>query len=231
MVIKMTKLILIRHGQSIWNKENRFTGWTDVELSEQGIEEAKQAGQLLKKHNINFDIAYTSILKRAEYTLDYILQTTKKEVPIHKSWMLNERHYGALQGMNKDIAKKEFGEEQVHLYRRSATVRPPALDKNDERYPGNDKKYKDLKETELPLTENLNDVQKRVIKYYQENIKKDLKNEKDVLIVAHGNTIRAFMKFFENISDREIMNIEITTGKPYIYELDNDLKIIQKYTL
>jgi len=231
MVIKMTKLILIRHGQSIWNKENRFTGWTDVELSEQGIEEAKQAGQLLKKHNINFDIAYTSILKRAEYTLDYILQTTKKEVPIHKSWMLNERHYGALQGMNKDIAKKEFGEEQVHLYRRSATVRPPALDKNDERYPGNDKKYKDLKETELPLTENLNDVQKRVIKYYQENIKKDLKNKKDVLIVAHGNTIRAFMKFFENISDREIMNIEITTGKPYIYELDNDLKIIQKYTL
>jgi len=230
-VIKMTKLILIRHGQSIWNKENRFTGWTDVELSEQGIEEAKQAGQLLKKHNINFDIAYTSILKRAEHTLDYILQTTKKEVPIHKSWMLNERHYGALQGMNKDIAKKEFGEEQVHLYRRSATVRPPALGKNDERYPGNDKKYKDLKETELPLTENLNDVQKRVIKYYQENIKKDLKNEKDVLIVAHGNTIRAFMKFFENISDREIMNIEITTGKPYIYELDNDLKIIQKYTL
>lgn len=225
------KLILIRHGQSVWNKENKFTGWSDVPLSSLGVDEAKRAGYLLLDNNINFDVAYTSVLERAISTLDYILEVMDRNVPVYKSWMLNERHYGALQGLNKDDTRKKYGEEQVHIWRRSATVRPPALDKNDPRYPGNDLKYKDLDLSFLPLSENLNDVIIRVIKYYELEIKPNLLDGKDVLIVVHGNTIRAFMKYFENISDSDIMNIEIETGKPYIYELDRNLKIIKKYSL
>ncbi len=224
-------LILIRHGESIWNYENKFTGWTDVDLTEKGIKEAKNAGKLLKENSINFDIAYTSVLKRAIKTLDLILKETKKDIPVYKNWMLNERHYGALQGLNKDETRKKYGEEQVHLWRRSAIVKPPALTKDDIRYPGKDEKYKNLTEEELPLTENLNDVIKRVIKYYDKEIKPKLKENKDILIVAHGNTIRAFIKYFENIKDEDIMNLEIATGKPYIYELDKNLKIIKKYNL
>ena len=196
----MIKLVLVRHGQSIWNLENRFTGWTDVELSEKGIEEAKEAGKLLKKNNYSFDVAYTSTLKRANDTLNYILKELDEEdIKINYSWKLNERHYGALQGLNKDETKEKYGEEQVHLWRRSASVRPPKLSKSDERYPGNDPKYKDLK-----------------------------KNKK-IIIVAHGNSLRGLIKYLDNLSDDEIMGVEIATGKPICYELDDNLKPLKHY--
>ncbi|MBR1386543.1 MAG: 2,3-diphosphoglycerate-dependent phosphoglycerate mutase [Bacilli bacterium] len=228
----MIKLVLVRHGQSMWNLENRFTGWTDVELSEKGITEAKEAGIVLKEKGFTFDISYTSVLKRANDTLKYILQELgESDIEIKKSWRLNERHYGALQGLNKDEARRKFGEEQVRLWRRSSDVRPPALTKDDERYPGNDIKYKDLSESELPLTENLIDTVKRVIPYYESDIKKDLLLSKKVIVVAHGNSLRALMKYLDNISDEEIVNLEIETGNPICYELDDDLKPIRHYYL
>ena len=169
----MIKLILVRHGQSIWNLENRFTGWTDVELSEQGIKEAKEAGIALKEQGFTFDVAYTSFLKRANDTLKYILEELDEEnIPVKYSWRLNERHYGALQGLNKDDTRKKYGDEQVHIWRRSANVRPPELEITDERYPGNDPKYKDLDKSEIPTTENLTDTIKRVIDYWNTDIKK-----------------------------------------------------------
>ena len=226
----MIKLVLVRHGQSIWNLENRFTGWTDVELSEKGIEEAKEAGKLLKKNNYSFNVAYTSTLKRANDTLNYILKELDEEdIKINYSWKLNERHYGALQGLNKDETKEKYGEEQVHLWRRSASVRPPKLSKSDERYPGNDPKYKDLSEDELPQTENLQDTIKRVVEYWKSDIVKDLKKNKKIIIVAHGNSLRGLIKYLDNLSDDEIMGVEIATGKPICYELDDDLKPIKHY--
>ena len=226
----MIKLVLVRHGQSIWNLENKFTGWTDVELSKKGIEEAREAGKLLKNKGYSFDIAYTSFLKRANDTLKYILEELKEEnIPIYYSWKLNERHYGALQGLNKDETKKKYGEEQVHLWRRSATVRPPELDKNDPRYPGNDIKYKDLSDSELPKTENLLDTVKRVVEYFESNIKTELLNKKKVIIVAHGNSLRGLMKYLDNLTDEEVMSLEIETGKPICYELDDNLKPIRHY--
>ena len=228
----MIKLILVRHGQSIWNLENRFTGWTDVALSEQGIKEAKDAGIILKNKGFSFDVAYTSVLKRAEDTLYYILKELDEEnILIKRSWRLNERHYGALQGLNKDETRKKYGEKQVQLWRRSSDVRPPSLDQSDERYPGNDNKYKDLTANELPKTENLLDTIDRVIKYWESDIKKDLLNEKKVIIVAHGNSIRALMKYLDNISDKDIMELEIETGNPICYELDDSLKPIRHYYL
>ena len=228
----MIKLVLVRHGQSMWNLENRFTGWTDVELSEKGITEAKEAGIVLKEKGFTFDISYTSVLKRANDTLKYILQELgESDIEIKKSWRLNERHYGALQGLNKDEARRKFGEEQVRLWRRSSDVRPPMLTKDDERYPGNDPKYKDLMENELPLTENLIDTINRVIPYYESDIKKDLLLSKKVIVVAHGNSLRALMKYLDNISDEEIVNLEIETGNPICYELDDDLKPIRHYYL
>ena len=226
----MIKLVLVRHGQSIWNLENRFTGWTDVELSEKGIEEAKEAGKLLKKNNYSFDVAYTSTLKRANDTLNYILKELDEEdIKINYSWKLNERHYGALQGLNKDETKEKYGEEQVHLWRRSASVRPPKLSKSDERYPGNDPKYKDLSEDELPQTENLQDTIKRVVEYWKSDIVKDLKKNKKIIIVAHGNSLRGLIKYLDNLSDDEIMSVEIATGKPICYELDDNLKPLKHY--
>lgn len=226
----MIKLVLVRHGQSIWNLENRFTGWTDVELSEKGIEEAKEAGKLLKKNNYSFDVAYTSCLKRANDTLNYILKELDEEdIKINYSWKLNERHYGALQGLNKDETKEKYGEEQVHLWRRSASVRPPKLSKSDERYPGNDPKYKDLSEDELPQTENLQDTIKRVVEYWKSDIVKDLKKNKKIIIVAHGNSLRGLIKYLDNLSDDEIMGVEIATGKPICYELDDNLKPLKHY--
>ena len=226
----MIKLVLVRHGQSIWNLENRFTGWTDVELSEKGIEEAKEAGKLLKKNNYSFDVAYTSTLKRANDTLNYILKELDEEdIKINYSWKLNERHYGALQGLNKDETKEKYGEEQVHLWRRSASVRPPKLSKSDERYPGNDPKYKDLSEDELPQTENLQDTIKRVVEYWKSDIVKDLKKNKKIIIVAHGNSLRGLIKYLDNLSDDEIMGVEIATGKPICYELDDNLKPLKHY--
>ncbi len=227
----MIKLVLVRHGQSIWNLENRFTGWTDVGLSEQGIKEAKEAGQVLKELGYTFDVAYTSYLKRANDTLTYILEELDENIPIKYSWRLNERHYGALQGLNKDDTRKKYGEEQVRLWRRSADVRPPALEITDKRYPGNDPKYKDLAKEDIPTTENLIDTVERVIKYWNSDIKKDLLENKKVIIVAHGNSLRGLIKYLDNMSDEEIMQLEIETGNPICYELDENLKPIKHYYL
>lgn len=226
------KLVLVRHGQSIWNLENRFTGWTDVELSNNGVKEAKEAGKLLKENNFTFDVAYTSVLKRANETLNIILKELGEEnIPIYCSWKLNERHYGALQGLNKDDTRKKYGDNQVKIWRRSASVKPPLLDEEDDRYPGLDSKYKNLKKSELPLGECLLDTLKRVIDYYESEIKMSLLDKKNVIVSAHGNSLRSLIKYLEKISDDDIMNVEIPTGKPYVYELDDNLNIINKYYL
>lgn len=228
----MIKLTLVRHGESIWNKENRFTGWTDVDLTKQGINEAINAGKVLKENNFTFDIAYTSLLIRAQNTLKYILMELNEEnIPIYETYKLNERHYGALQGLNKDETRKKYGEEQVRLWRRSTDALPPALTMDDPRYPGNDAKYKDIKLKYLPLTENLNDTIKRTVEYYNEEIKNKLLKGKKVIIVAHGNSLRALVKYLDNVSDEEIMNIEIPTGIPLIYEFDGNLNVIRHYYL
>ena len=228
----MIKLVLVRHGQSMWNLENRFTGWTDVELSEQGIKEAKEAGKVLKEKGFGFDVAYTSVLKRANDTLGYILEELgEQDIPVKKSWRLNERHYGALQGLNKDETKEKYGEKQVLLWRRSTDVRPPELSKDDERYPGNDPKYSDLKENELPTTENLIDTIKRVMEYWNSDIKKDLETGKRVIIAAHGNSLRGLIKYLDNMTDEEIIKLELQTGNPICYELDDNLKPIRHYYL
>ena len=228
----MIKFVLVRHGQSIWNLENRFTGWTDVPLSEKGVKEAQEAGMVLKEKGFTFDLAFTSVLKRAEDTLDYILKEMDlSDIEIRHSWRLNERHYGALQGLNKDDTKKKYGEEQVKLWRRSADVRPPALTKEDERYPGHDPKYKDLTEEELPTTENLIDTIHRVITYWNTDIKQELEQGKQVIIVAHGNSLRGLMKYLDHMSDEEVMNLEIETGNPICYELNDDLTPIRHYYL
>lgn len=226
----MIKLVIVRHGQSIWNLENKFTGWTDVDLSENGIKEAKEAGKILKSKNYKFDIAYTSLLKRAQDTLKYILEELDEtNIEIKESYKLNERYYGALQGLNKDETRKKYGDEQVKLWRRSMFIKPPALSLDDERYPGNDIKYKDLNKEELPTTENLQDTINRVIDYWNSDIKKDLLNNKSVIIVAHGNSLRGLIKYLDNVSDEEIMNIELPTGKPICYELDENLIPIRHY--
>lgn len=228
----MIKLILVRHGQSVWNLENKFTEWTDVELSEKGIVEAKEAGKVLKEKGFNFDVAYTSFLKRANDTLSYILEEMgESDVLIKKTWRLNERHYGALQGLNKDETKKKYGEEQVLLWRRSVDVRPPELSVDDERYPLNDPKYKDLSIDELPKTENLIDTINRVMVYWDSDIKKDLLENKKVIIVAHGNSLRGLIKYLDNLTDEEIIKVEIETGNPICYELYDNLKPIRHYYL
>ena len=228
----MIKLVLVRHGQSVWNLENKFTGWTDVPLSEKGIEEAKEAGRILKEKDFHFDIAFTSVLKRAEDTLYYILKEMGEEdIEIKRSWKLNERHYGALQGLNKDETRAKYGAEQVLLWRRSTDVRPPELETTDERYPGNDPKYKDLTEKELPKTENLLDTIKRVLEYWNTDIKPEIEKGKRVIIAAHGNSLRGLIKYLDNISDEDIIKLELQTGNPICYELDNDLKPIRHYYL
>ena len=228
----MIKLVLVRHGQSMWNLENRFTGWTDVELSEQGIKEAKEAGKVLKEKGYGFDVAYTSVLKRANDTLEYILEELgEQDIPVKKSWRLNERHYGALQGLNKDETKEKYGEEQVLLWRRSTDVRPPALSKDDERYPGNDPKYIELTENELPTTENLIDTIDRVMVYWNSDIVKDLEAGKRVIIAAHGNSLRGLIKYLDNMTDEEVIKLELQTGNPICYELDDNLKPIKHYYL
>ena len=228
----MIKLVLVRHGQSMWNLENRFTGWTDVELSEQGIKEAKEAGKVLKEKGFSFDVAYTSVLKRANDTLKYILEELgEQDIPVKKSWRLNERHYGALQGLNKDETREKYGEEQVLLWRRSTDVRPPALSKDDERYPGNDSKYSELKEEELPTTENLIDTIERVMIYWNSDIVKDLKAGKKVIIAAHGNSLRGLIKYLDDMTDEEVIGLELQTGNPICYELDDNLRPIKHYYL
>jgi 2,3-bisphosphoglycerate-dependent phosphoglycerate mutase len=228
----MLKLVLLRHGQSTWNLENRFTGWTDVDLSEKGIEEAKQVGEVLKKEGYPFDVAFTSVLKRAIRTL-WIVQDEMDLmwIPVHISWKLNERHYGALQGLNKAEMAANYGEEQVLKWRRSYHIRPPALEKSDPRYPGNDPRYKHLNEKDIPLTECLRDTVNRFLPYWHEVIAPVIRSGKQVIISAHGNSIRALVKYLDSISDEDIVGLNIPTGVPLIYELDESLKPIKSYYL
>lgn len=228
----MIKLILVRHGESVWNMENKFTGWTDVELSKKGIKEAKEAARLLNKYHFKFDIAYTSFLKRASDTLDYILKGIEQtDIEIKRSYKLNERHYGALQGLDKEETALKYGKEQVHLWRRSVDVTPPLLDEDDERNAYFDPLYNGIDKSLIPRGENLNNTMKRVVEYYESDIKKDLLAKKSVIVVAHGNSLRALIKYIDSISDEEIVDLEIKTGKPICYELDDDLKPINSYYL
>jgi len=228
----MYKIVMVRHGESVWNKENRFTGWTDVDLSEKGIEEAKKGGRILKENGYVFDVAFTSVLKRAINTLHIILaEMDLLWIPEYKHSRLNERHYGALQGLNKAEMAEKYGEEQVKIWRRSYDVPPPPLTKDDPRYPGHDPRYKDLKEEEIPLCESLKDTVARVLPYWNEVIAPTIKEGKRVIIVAHGNSIRALVKYLDNISDQDIVEVNIPTGIPLVYELDENLKPINRYYL
>lgn len=228
----MKKLVLLRHGESIWNLENKFTGWTDVGLSPKGIEEAHEAAKWLKKENFTFDAAYTSVLARAIKTLWLVLEDMDLMwIPVHRSWRLNERHYGALQGLNKVEMVKRYGEEQVLIWRRSYDVPPAALTKDDPRFPGRDRRYKDLTTEELPLTECLKDTVNRFLPYWHETIVPAIKAGKRVLIAAHGNSLRALVKRLDNISDEAIVQLNIPTGIPLIYELDDNLKPLKHYYL
>ena len=225
-------LILLRHGQSIWNKENRFTGWTDVDLSEKGKGEAKKAGELLKKEGFVFDIAYTSVLKRAIRTLWTVMdEMNLMWIPVIRNWRLNERHYGALQGLNKAETAQKFGDDQVKIWRRSYDIQPPALDKTDERFPGKDPRYSDLDEKDIPLTECLKDTVERFVPYWENVIAPTVKSGKRVIIAAHGNSLRALVKYLDKISDDKIVELNIPTGIPLVYELDESLKPINNYYL
>ncbi|MFA5200454.1 MAG: 2,3-diphosphoglycerate-dependent phosphoglycerate mutase [Candidatus Omnitrophota bacterium] len=228
----MKKIVLLRHGESTWNKENRFTGWTDVDLSEKGMQEAKKAGELLKKEGFVFDLAYTSVLKRAIRTLWIALdEMDLMWIPVYNSWRLNERHYGALQGLNKAETAAKYGEEQVLIWRRSYDVPPMALEKKDPRYPGNDPRYKGLKAQELPLTECLKDTVARFVPYWLETIAPVVESGKKVIIAAHGNSLRALVKYLDNISEEKIVSLNIPTGIPLVYELEDNLKPIKSYYL
>ena len=228
----MMKLVLLRHGESIWNKENKFSGWTDVDLSKKGIAEAKKAGQILKRQGYSFDVAFTSVLKRAIRTLWIVLdEMDLMWLPVYRSWRLNEKHYGALQGQNKAETAAKFGEKQVLLWRRDYEVRPPALKRTDERYPGNDPQYKDLDEKELPLTESLRDTGNRFSPYWHEVLAPTIKSEKRLLISAHGNSLRALVKHLDQRSDDDILKLNIPTGIPLVYELNNNLKPLKSYYL
>ncbi len=228
----MMKLVLLRHGESIWNKENRFTGWTDVDLSEKGIAEARTAGGRLKQEGFVFDVAYTSVLKRAIRTLWITLdEMDLMWIPVHRSWRLNERHYGALQGLNKAETAEKYGEEQVLIWRRSYDVPPPALDSSDERFPGRDPRYRGLDQNELPLCESLKDTVARCLPYWHQEIAPAIQSGKRVLISAHGNSLRALVKYLDNISDDKIVGLNIPTGIPLVYELDSDLKPLRNYYL
>ena len=228
----MKKLVLLRHGESVWNKENRFTGWIDVDLSEKGLQEAKNAGEVLKKEGFTFDVAYTSVLKRAIRTLWITLDEMDLIwIPVYNSWRLNERHYGALQGLNKSETAAKYGQEQVLIWRRSYDIAPMALDKNDPRYPGHDVRYKDLTLKDLPLTECLKDTVARFLPYWHEVIAPVVRSGKRVIIAAHGNSLRALVKYLDNISDEKIVNLNIPTGMPLVYELDDNLKPIKNYYL
>ena len=221
------KLVLIRHGESAWNLENRFTGWKDVDLSPKGIEEAKAAGKILKEMNLVFDVAYTSYLKRAIKTLNIVLEEMDElYIPVYKSWRLNERHYGGLQGLNKAETAKKYGDEQVHIWRRSFDVAPPSIDKNSEYYPKSDRRYADLADSDIPLGESLKDTIARVLPYWHSDISKSLQEGKNVIVAAHGNSLRALIKYLLNISNEDILNLNLVTGKPMVFEIDKDLKVI-----
>ena len=228
----MHKLVVIRHGESVWNKENRFTGWKDVDLSEKGRVEAKAAGELLKAEGFEFDLAYTSVLKRAIRTLNIILdEMDLMWLPVIKNWRLNERHYGNLQGLNKSEMAEKFGEEQVHIWRRSYDIPPPPMEISDERNPRNDRRYADLSDEDIPLTECLKDTVARFLPYWENEIAPQIKAGKNIIIAAHGNSLRALVKHLDNIPDDEIVKLNIPTGIPLVYELDDNLKPIKSYYL
>ena len=228
----MVKLVLLRHGESLWNLENRFTGWTDVDLTLQGEQEARDAGQILMAEKYEFDIIHTSVLTRAIRTMEICLKEMDiSDVPIMYNWRLNERHYGALQGLNKAETAEKFGEEQVLTWRRSYDTPPPELDLDDERHPRFDERYKNMSAEDLPATECLKDTVERFLPYWHEQIVPDIKSRKKVLIVAHGNSLRALVKYLDNISDEEIVGLNIPTGVPLIYELDDNLQAIKHYYL
>ncbi len=228
----MFTLVLLRHGESIWNKENIFTGWTDVDLSEKGIDEAKKAGKILKANGFTFDLAFTSVLKRGIRTLWIVLdEMDLMWIPVYRSWRLNERHYGALQGLRKDEMAAEVGEEQVLIWRRSYDIKPPALKTTDPRYPGDDPRYKDLNYEEIPLTESLKDTIDRFLPYWHDTIAPLVKIGRKILISAHGNSLRALVKYLDNVSEEEIVSLNIPTGLPLIYELDENLKPLNHYYL
>lgn len=228
----MIKLVLVRHGQSQWNLENRFTGWTDVDLSEQGVREAQQAGRLLRTAGYRFDMAFTSVLKRAIRTL-WIIQdeTDLMWIPVEKAWELNERHYGALQGLNKAETGKQYGQEQLKIWRRSYSTRPPSLDADDPRHPRFDPRYGELPRDLLPATESLEDTLKRVVPYWKRAIVPSLLRQRKLLIAAHGNSLRALVKHLDHIPDEEITELEIPTGIPLVYELDDNLHVQTHYYL
>ncbi len=228
----MKKLVLIRHGESEWNKLNLFTGWTDVDLSEKGHEEAKEAGKLLKEEGYDFDVCYTSYLKRAIHTLQHVLDEMDRNwLPVIKSWKLNERHYGALQGLNKSETAEKYGEDQVKIWRRSFDVKPPALEADDERSATKQDMYRNVDPSNLPPNESLETTIERVIPYYEEVIKKDILDGKRVIIAAHGNSLRALVKYFDQISDEDIIGVNIPTGIPLVYEFDDDMNVIKHYYL
>jgi 2,3-bisphosphoglycerate-dependent phosphoglycerate mutase len=228
----MTKLVLVRHGESTWNKENRFTGWTDVDLSDKGRQEAKEGGRVLKAEGYTFDVAYTSVLKRAIRTLWTVLdEMDLMWIPVHRTWRLNERHYGALQGLNKAETAAKFGEDQVKIWRRSYDIPPPALEASDERFPGRDPRYASLTKAELPLTECLKDTVARFLPYWHETVAPAVRSGKKVLIAAHGNSLRALVKYLDNISEADIVELNIPTGMPLVYELDDNLKPLNRYYL
>ena len=226
------KLVLIRHGESEWNKANLFTGWTDVELSDKGQEEAKEAGRTLKAAGYDFDVCYTSYLKRAIHTLNFALDEMDRAwLPVYKSYKLNERHYGALQGLNKSETAEKYGEDQVKIWRRSFNVQPPMLEEDDKRNPALQEQYRNEKGEKLPLAESLEDTIARVVPYFEEVIAKDMKAGKRVLVTAHGNSIRALVKYFENLSEDEILEVNIPTGIPLVYEFDDNMKVVSKQYL
>lgn len=228
----MHKLVLIRHGESVWNQENRFTGWTDVDLSEEGRAQAKRAGQLLQKNGFSFDAGYTSVLKRSIKTLHTVLEEMDRLwIPVLKSWRLNERFYGALQGLNKEEVAARYGEEQVRKWRRDPAEHPPAITKDDERYPGRDIRYQHLTERELPLTENLSETMDRVLPFWQEHIVPVIRRNQHVIIAGHGNSLRALIRYIDNLTDEQITQLDIPTAVPWVYELDDELTRIRHYYL
>lgn len=228
----MYKIVLLRHGESIWNKENLFTGWTDVDLSQKGIEEAEEAGVTLKQQGYTFDLVFASVLKRAIRTAWIVLdEMDLMWIPIEHDWRLNERHYGALQGLNKAQTAAKYGEQQVKLWRRSYDIRPPALEETDPRYPGKDPRYKNLSKQQIPLTECLKDTVERFLPCWHELIAPSIRSGKQVLIAAHGNSLRALVKYLEDIPDQEIVELNIPTGVPLVEELNDDLKSVRHYYL
>jgi 2,3-bisphosphoglycerate-dependent phosphoglycerate mutase len=226
------KLVLLRHGESIWNLEDKFTGWTDIDLSVRGIDEAKEAGKSLRENGYSFDVAFTSVLKRAIRTLWLVLdEMDLMWIPVQRSWRLNERHYGALQGLNKAEVSAKVGEDQVHIWRRSYDVRPPALEKTDARYPGNEPKYPGLRADELPVTESLKDTVARFMPYWSDVLAPTLRAGKHIIVSAHGNSLRAMVKYLDNISDNEIVDVNIPTGIPLVYEIDEALRPLTHFYL